>query len=157
MCFTFIGVIDRCIILFFTWLNGILYIKCFLIALSFYLGCFFFVGAALPGELRPHHKSVFDFDEVRIIVILPSFSPYFWLGNHLYRTFIVIVLINRFSLLLFWTESNVDQCFNVCSHSGHRVVVFIVGSLFMHEFTCFLNIWETFVFVVKGSTNLGSE
>lgn len=27
-------------------------------------GAFFFVGAALPGELRPHHKSVFDFDEV---------------------------------------------------------------------------------------------
>ena len=26
-------------------------------------GCFFFVGAALPGEPRPHHKSVFDFDE----------------------------------------------------------------------------------------------
>jgi amidohydrolase len=26
-------------------------------------GCFFFVGAALPGDLRPHHKSVFDFDE----------------------------------------------------------------------------------------------
>lgn len=35
---------------------------------SFFLqkrpGCFFFVGAALPGEARPHHKSVFDFDEV---------------------------------------------------------------------------------------------
>jgi metal-dependent amidase/aminoacylase/carboxypeptidase family protein len=29
-----------------------------------YIGCFFFVGAALPGETRPHHKSVFDFDEV---------------------------------------------------------------------------------------------
>lgn len=29
-------------------------------------GCFFFVGAALPGEMRPHHKSVFDFDEVRL-------------------------------------------------------------------------------------------
>jgi hypothetical protein len=28
-------------------------------------GCFFFVGAGLPGETRPHHKSVFDFDEVR--------------------------------------------------------------------------------------------
>jgi len=26
-------------------------------------GCFFFVGAALPGVGRPHHKSVFDFDE----------------------------------------------------------------------------------------------
>jgi hypothetical protein len=30
-----------------------------------FVGCFFFVGAALPGDLRPHHKSVFDFDEVR--------------------------------------------------------------------------------------------
>jgi amidohydrolase len=34
---------------------------------SYYLlqrpGCFFFVGAALPGPPRPHHKSVFDFDE----------------------------------------------------------------------------------------------
>lgn len=34
---------------------------------SFYLlqrpGCFFFVGGALPGDIRPHHKSVFDFDE----------------------------------------------------------------------------------------------
>ncbi|RYG98328.1 M20/M25/M40 family metallo-hydrolase [archaeon] len=27
-------------------------------------GCFFFVGGALPGIARPHHKSVFDFDEV---------------------------------------------------------------------------------------------
>lgn len=27
-------------------------------------GCFFFVGAGLPGPQRPHHKSVFDFDEV---------------------------------------------------------------------------------------------
>jgi len=26
-------------------------------------GAFFFVGAALPGPQRPHHKSVFDFDE----------------------------------------------------------------------------------------------
>ena len=26
-------------------------------------GCFFFVGAALPGVLRPHHRSDFDFDE----------------------------------------------------------------------------------------------
>ena len=35
---------------------------------SFFLearpGAFFFVGAGLPGEARPHHKSVFDFDEV---------------------------------------------------------------------------------------------
>ena len=27
-------------------------------------GAFFFIGCALPGETRPHHKSVFDFDEV---------------------------------------------------------------------------------------------
>jgi metal-dependent amidase/aminoacylase/carboxypeptidase family protein len=27
-------------------------------------GCFFFVGAALPGPVRPHHQAVFDFDEV---------------------------------------------------------------------------------------------
>lgn len=26
-------------------------------------GAFFFVGAALPGELKPHHRSDFDFDE----------------------------------------------------------------------------------------------
>lgn len=26
-------------------------------------GAFFFVGASLPGETRPHHKSVFDYDE----------------------------------------------------------------------------------------------
>jgi metal-dependent amidase/aminoacylase/carboxypeptidase family protein len=31
-------------------------------------GCFFFVGAALPGESRPHHKSVFDFDETAILI-----------------------------------------------------------------------------------------
>lgn len=31
-------------------------------------GCFFFVGAALPGDTRPHHKSVFDFDEEAILV-----------------------------------------------------------------------------------------
>lgn len=31
-------------------------------------GCFFFVGAALPGEQRPHHKSVFDFDEDAMLV-----------------------------------------------------------------------------------------
>lgn len=31
-------------------------------------GAFFFVGAALPGELRPHHKSVFDFDEDALLV-----------------------------------------------------------------------------------------
>eukprot|EP00047_Mylnosiga_fluctuans_P019761 m.85794 g.85794 ORF g.85794 m.85794 type:complete len:398 (+) comp8254_c0_seq1:87-1280(+) len=31
-------------------------------------GCFFFVGAALPGDPRPHHKSVFDFDEDAILL-----------------------------------------------------------------------------------------
>jgi amidohydrolase len=31
-------------------------------------GCFFFVGAALPGEVRPHHKSVFDFDENAMLI-----------------------------------------------------------------------------------------
>lgn len=37
-------------------------------------GCFFFVGAALPGEARPHHKSVFDFDEVGICAPRTSWS-----------------------------------------------------------------------------------
>lgn len=31
-------------------------------------GCFFFVGAALPGESRPHHKAVFDFDEFAMLI-----------------------------------------------------------------------------------------
>lgn len=31
-------------------------------------GCFVFVGAALPGDTRPHHKSVFDFDEDAMLV-----------------------------------------------------------------------------------------
>eukprot|EP01040_Poterioochromonas_malhamensis_P011295 gene11295-12304_t len=31
-------------------------------------GCFFFVGGALPGETRPHHKSVFDFDERAMMI-----------------------------------------------------------------------------------------
>jgi metal-dependent amidase/aminoacylase/carboxypeptidase family protein len=31
-------------------------------------GAFFFVGGALPGELRPHHKSVFDVDEDCMLV-----------------------------------------------------------------------------------------
>ncbi len=31
-------------------------------------GAFFFVGAALPGPLRPHHKSVFDLDEAALAV-----------------------------------------------------------------------------------------
>jgi amidohydrolase len=47
--------------------SGVPYITCGAEDFSYFLeqkpGCFFFVGAALPGELRPHHKSVFDFDE----------------------------------------------------------------------------------------------
>lgn len=31
-------------------------------------GAFIFVGAALPGEPRPHHKSVFDFDERAMLI-----------------------------------------------------------------------------------------
>jgi amidohydrolase len=31
-------------------------------------GCFAFVGAGLPGDVRPHHKSVFDFDEDAMLV-----------------------------------------------------------------------------------------
>ena len=34
----------------------------------FMIGCFLFVGAALQGEERPHHKSVFDFDERALMV-----------------------------------------------------------------------------------------
>jgi amidohydrolase len=36
-------------------------------------GCFFFVGAALPGVERPHHKSVFDFDERGVFVAASIF------------------------------------------------------------------------------------
>ena len=36
-------------------------------------GAFFFVGAALPGEPRPHHKSVFDFDEDALLVSAAMF------------------------------------------------------------------------------------
>jgi amidohydrolase len=36
-------------------------------------GTFFFVGAALPGELRPHHKSVFDFDEECLPIVASVF------------------------------------------------------------------------------------
>ncbi len=36
-------------------------------------GCFFFVGGALPGEERPHHKSVFDFDERAILIAASIF------------------------------------------------------------------------------------
>ena len=39
---------------------------------SFFLqerpGVFYFVGAAHPGEIRPHHKSIFDFDERALLV-----------------------------------------------------------------------------------------
>ena len=31
-------------------------------------GCFFFVGAAKRGEILPHHKSVFDFDERALLI-----------------------------------------------------------------------------------------
>lgn len=33
-----------------------------------FAGCFFFVGAALPGAVRPHHQAVFDFDERALLV-----------------------------------------------------------------------------------------
>lgn len=36
-------------------------------------GAFFFVGAALPGEERPHHKSVFDFDNDAMMVSASMF------------------------------------------------------------------------------------
>ncbi len=36
-------------------------------------GTFFFVGAALPGEIRPHHKSVFDFDERAMAITASTF------------------------------------------------------------------------------------
>eukprot|EP01032_Pedospumella_encystans_P016085 gene16085-18366_t len=39
---------------------------------SFFLeqrpGCFFFVGGKMPGDIRPHHKSIFDFDERALLV-----------------------------------------------------------------------------------------
>ena len=31
-------------------------------------GCFFFVGSGLPGDYRPHHSPVFDFDERALAV-----------------------------------------------------------------------------------------
>ena len=36
-------------------------------------GCFYFVGAAKVGATRPHHKSVFDFDERALLVSASSF------------------------------------------------------------------------------------
>ena len=41
-------------------------------------GCFFFVGAALEGDLRPHHKSTFDFDEVLFTELNPSILAFFF-------------------------------------------------------------------------------
>ena len=44
---------------------------------SFFLqerpGCFFFVGAAHQGDIRPHHKSIFDFDERALLVSASTF------------------------------------------------------------------------------------
>lgn len=34
---------------------------------------FFFIGGALPGDVRPHHKSVFDFDEDAMLVSASMF------------------------------------------------------------------------------------
>ena len=36
-------------------------------------GCFFFVGGAREGPIRPHHKSVFDFDERAMLVSAATF------------------------------------------------------------------------------------
>lgn len=36
-------------------------------------GCFFFIGAGLPGIIRPHHKSVFDFDEKALLISASMF------------------------------------------------------------------------------------
>lgn len=42
---------------------------CIKIVLNFFLaGCFFFVGAQLPGDKKPHHKSNFDFDESALLL-----------------------------------------------------------------------------------------
>jgi len=50
--------------------TGVPYITCGAEDFSYFLeakpGCFFFIGAGLPGELRPHHKSIFDFDEASL-------------------------------------------------------------------------------------------
>ena len=53
--------------------SGVPYLTCGAEDFSYFLqqrpGCFFFVGAALPGQpLRPHHKSVFDFSEDAMLV-----------------------------------------------------------------------------------------
>jgi amidohydrolase len=56
---------------------GVPFITCGAEDFSYFLlqrpGAFFFVGAALPGELRPHHKSVFDFDETALGVAASVF------------------------------------------------------------------------------------
>lgn len=36
-------------------------------------GAFFFVGAGLEGELRPHHKAIFDFDEEALSISATCF------------------------------------------------------------------------------------
>ena len=36
-------------------------------------GCFYFVGAGKLGEIRPHHKSIFDFDERAMLVSAGTF------------------------------------------------------------------------------------
>ena len=53
--------------------SSVPYLTCGAEDFSYFLqqrpGCFFFVGAALAGQpLRPHHKSVFDFDEGAMLV-----------------------------------------------------------------------------------------
>lgn len=43
--------------------------RCDFSPIIFDAGCFFFVGCGMPGEKRPHHKSVFDFDEVSQFIV----------------------------------------------------------------------------------------
>ena len=49
---------------------GVQYQTCAAEDFSYFLqnrpGAFFFVGAGIEGLLRPHHKSVFDFDEAAL-------------------------------------------------------------------------------------------
>lgn len=57
---------------------GVPYITCGAEDFSYFLqqrpGCFFFVGARIPhDEERPHHKSVFDFDEAALPVAASVF------------------------------------------------------------------------------------
>jgi hypothetical protein len=71
---------------------------------SFFLqqrpGCFFFVGCALPGDIRPHHKSVFDFDERGVLVSASVF----------------VQIIRD---ILRWAE--------VCSAAGCQAIVMVMG------------------------------